>query len=108
MEIIAERTLEIELPGEVGRDRIRVLLGKPEAGSDGAWFAPYEIHGPGDEVLKQVAYGVDGLQALALAIYILPHVMQRYERRGRVTDHGQAGFSLGVPEKAEALGDEGA
>lgn len=97
MEIIAERTIEIVLSGEEGSQQIRVLLGKPETDVDGAWFAPYEVHGPGDEVLKQVAYGVDGLQALALAIHLLPSVMRRYERNGQLIDHGEAGFRLGVP-----------
>lgn len=98
MEIIAERTLEIELPGEAGPKPIRIVLGKPEASDDGSWFVPYEIHGPGEhETLEQTAHGVDALQALALVLYILPEVMKRYEGRGRITDHGKLGFSLGLP-----------
>lgn len=98
MEIIAERTLEIELPGEANPKSIRVVLGKPEVGDGGSWLVPYEVHGPGeDEVLQQAAHGVDALQALALALQLLPDVMKRYERRGRLIDHGEPGFSLGLP-----------
>jgi hypothetical protein len=89
MDIIAERMLEIELPGEADKKVIRILLGKPEPSdpSGEQWGAPFEIHGPDSgEVVRRVLHGVDAMQALALALdVILPAELVRYERRGRVT-----------------------
>lgn len=95
MDIIADRALDIELPGEPQKRVVRVLLGKPEHEGE-AWRVPYEIHGPGEgEVAQRRVYGDDALQALAVALYILPKEMLRYERRGRLTDQGEVGFRLG-------------
>ncbi len=97
MDVVAERALEIELPGEAEKRTIRVLVGRPEQSGDD-WSAPYEIHGPGaEEVVRRAIHGVDALQALALAIHLLPAELARYERRGRVTQYGCVGFSLGLP-----------
>ncbi len=98
MNTIAERALEIELPGEADKRVIRVLLGRPEPSepSGDAWGAPFEIHGPDSgEVVQRVVYGVDAVQALTLALnVVLPAELVRYERRGRVTHHGRPGVGL--------------
>jgi hypothetical protein len=110
VEIVAERVLELEPADGTAKQPIRIVLGKPEMDKDGAWRAPYEIHGPGEgEVLQRVAYGEDSLQALALAIYILPDILRRYERRGRLLDRGEEGFKIGLPSEigiARAVGRE--
>ncbi len=105
MDIIAERTLDIELPGDPDKKVIRILLGKP-APSGEAWGATYEIHGPGpEEVVQRTVYGVDALQALALVLHVLPAELSRYEHRGRITHQGNPGVGLGLPGEADNDGE---
>jgi hypothetical protein len=94
MDVIAERVLDIESPGQPEAKVIRVVIGKPEQAGV-AWRVPYEIHGPdAGEIVERLAYGDDALQAMASLLYILPAEMLRYERRGRVTYRGEPGFRL--------------
>ena len=106
MEIIAERRLEIELPGEVDRKTIRVLMGRPEARDGEIWVVSYEIQGPGtDEVVKRELYGADSMQALECALHMLPLELEAYARRGRVTVDGQAGSGFRSSPEAKSIGE---
>ena len=103
MEIIAERSLQIELPGEVDRKTIRVLVGKPAARAGETWIASYEIQGPGaDEVVRRDLYGADSMQALESALHILPLELAAYARRGRVTVDGQEGSGFRASPEAKS------
>lgn len=106
MDIIADRTMELELPGEAGSKPIRVIVGKPEASAGGDWFVPYEIHGPDTgEVVRRSAFGVDALQALGAAIHILPIELASFEQRGRLTHLGCLGIWI-TPGEAKGDPDE--
>ncbi len=64
-------------------------------------ITPYEIHGPGPEdVWKAQASGVDAMQSLVLALFVLPHELEvRIARFGRLTWEGSTdlGFSHSAP-----------
>jgi hypothetical protein len=97
MEVIAERAIELELTGEAGTRRILVRVGKPEEqGED--WIASYEIHGPDPgEVIRHVAHGIDALQALACALFIIPSELESFRSRGRLTFNGGEDLRIGSP-----------
>ena len=114
MDAIAERTLDFLETGSDQPQRIRVVLGKPvqiafidaEGAETGAhaelipgepipegacWSAPYGIYGPGEESLEQNAFGEDSLQALVLALRILPVLLHTiYAPRGVLICDGGA------------------
>jgi len=98
MEVIGERSLELELTGELEKKTILVRVGKPEEEPDGSWITPYEIHGPGPgEVIRHVAYGIDALQALGCALFILPSELESFRPRGRLTHNGGEDLRIGFP-----------
>ncbi len=123
MDVIAERTLNFLETGSDQPHRIRVVLGKPvqiafidaqgaETGAhaelisgepipEGAcWSAPYGIYGPEGESLKQSAFGQDSMQALVLALRILPVLLDTMDgRRGALTGDGGA-WDLGFAQSA--------
>jgi hypothetical protein len=112
MDVIAERILDFLEAGSDQPRRIRVVLGKPvqitfmdaegaRAGApaelvpgepvpeDACWSAPYGIYGPGEETLEKSAFGEDSMQALALALHVLPVLLENmYAQRGVLTCHG--------------------
>ena len=96
VETIAKRALSLETQGTEQPSPILVLLGKPEQRDD-EWITPYEIHGPGPEdVWRAHACGVDAMQSLVLAMFVLPHELDvRIARLGRLTWEGNPdlGFS---------------
>ena len=97
MDIIAERTLTLEVPGEQPSS-IRVIIGKPEKCEGGEWIAPYEIHGPGEELWKFGARGIDAWQALRLTLWFLPQdIESRFGRRGRLTHEGDPDWRADPP-----------
>src|SRR4051794_18571944 len=104
MEVIAERTMELELPGETAKRVIRVVVGKPEPGDGGEdWFVPYEIHGPDPgEVARRAAFGVDALQALGAVVHILTIELESLDRRGRLTQNGEPGIWISVRDAKDA------
>ena len=62
--ILAERRLVVRDSGEV----VRVSLGAPRPGTDGAeWACPFRIHGAGISRVE-FGYGVDSMQALTTAL----------------------------------------
>jgi hypothetical protein len=102
MEIIAERTLELERPGDPDTKTIRVVIGKPERRDGDVCVASYEIHGPGaGEVVKRELHGVDSMQALESALHVLPIELGAYERRGRLTLDGQVGSGFRASQEGE-------
>jgi hypothetical protein len=95
--IIAERSLDLDM-GTEPPSAIRVIVGKPEELDEGEWVAPYEIHGPGPgEVWAAGARGVDAMQALQLTLWVLPHELERFARRGRLTWEGSADLGFTPP-----------
>ena len=101
MNVIAERALEFRASGETESQQIVVRLGKPEIEAKGQnWRIPYEIQGPDPEdVHRGVARGEDSMQALVLALQILPAELATFARRGELTWLGgkELGFSPVVP-----------
>lgn len=73
-EVIAKRRLNV--PGQPDL-AIWVILGTPRPFPDasrGDYYCPYQITGIGDEKVRHAA-GVDSLQALELALHILPTML---------------------------------
>ena len=99
MDVIGERALDLELTGETGTRKILVRVGKPEEQAEGKdWIAPYEIHGPDPgEMIRRVAYGIDALQALGCALFILPSELESFRSRGRLTFNGGEDLRIGSP-----------
>jgi hypothetical protein len=99
MEVIGERELDLELSGEMGTRKILVRVGKPVEEADGeSWTAPYEIHGPDPgEVIRHVAHGIDALQALGCALFIIPAELSSFLPRGRLTHNGREDLRIGFP-----------
>ena len=62
--VLAERRLVVQQSGEV----VRVSLGAPRRGTDGAdWACPFRIHGAGVSRVE-FGYGEDSMQALTTAL----------------------------------------
>jgi hypothetical protein len=103
MDPIAERTFDFWDPATKQSSLMRVLVGKPEQGALGQdWTVSYEIHGPGlEEVHSHRSSGVDAMQAVILALQILPVWLERLGRHGRLTwlggEAGDLGFAGLVP-----------
>ena len=112
MDVIAERTLEFLDPSASEARKIRVALGRPvrvvlgdtEQGKSAppvpvgpgepvpgaaCWGAPYGIYDPTSPPREQWACGEDSMQALMLAIQILPTLLEAlFLRRGTLTCDG--------------------
>jgi hypothetical protein len=103
MDPILERTFDFWNPATQQSSLVRVLVGKPEQDATGPdWTAAYEIHGPGpNEVHGHRVVGVDAMQAVIMALQILPVWVERLGRHGRLTwlggEAGELGFSGLVP-----------
>ena len=86
-DIIADREYVSELSSGTSID-VLVRLGRPvqdESGTSDAWYCPYQISGLGrDRVFAQ--FGVDALQALLLALHIIPVELSVFvrEKGGRL------------------------
>ncbi|MFN7144121.1 MAG: DUF6968 family protein [Myxococcota bacterium] len=94
-DVIAERELELLLPGADTAARIVVRIGRPVPdGQD--WRTPYEIHGPGGgEVRARSIFGVDSMQSLLGAVKVIGAELSIHARRGRLTFLGDD--DLGFP-----------
>lgn len=112
MDVIAERTLDFLDSSASKVRRIRVVLGRPaqvvlgntEQGKtappvpvgpgepvpeDACWGAPYGIYDPESAPREQWAFGEDSMQALMLAIHILPTLLEAlFLRSGTLTCDG--------------------
>lgn len=96
MDIIAERVFDFASNDGTTAAAIRVQMGRPELEPDGkTWRAPYAIVGPGStDVWLKYTTGVDGLQALKLALHVLPLDLMLYQQWGSVTWLGQSDLRL--------------
>ena len=120
MEVIAERTLQFVESGTTQAHTIRIAIGKPirvvfedrdppvpteprplapgepEPEGDCAWGAPFAIHGAVGAVSERCIYGEDSMQALMLAIRIIPSFLEaNFLSRGTLTCDG-ASWDLGL------------
>jgi hypothetical protein len=103
--LIAERRLRVSGRPELD---VRVRLGTPRPFSDaphGDYYCPYQIVGLGTEKVRYVG-GVDALQALELAMHILPTELDalREDHPGlgwANAPDGEYGFSHAVSKFAE-------
>lgn len=112
MDVIAERTLEFLDSSTSQVRKIRVALGRPvqvvlgdiqpgktappvpsrpgePVPEDACWGAPYGIYDSALAPREQWAFGEDSMQALMLAIHILPTLLEAlYLRSGTLTCDG--------------------
>jgi hypothetical protein len=80
-DILAPRTLRFE-PGHRPAIDITVTLGRPLVDpehAERAWMCPFQITGIGDERVRAI-FGIDALQALLLALHILPAQLRALAR----------------------------
>ena len=99
-EVIAKRRLRVT--GRPDLD-VWVVVGKPRPlpdGPDGDCYCPYQVTGIGDEKVRY-AVGIDSIQALELAIHILPTELDRLRKghpglRWEDAAEGAYGFSKAV------------
>jgi hypothetical protein len=77
-EVIAERRLRVE--GEPDRD-VRVRIGRPRPfdATESDFYCPFQVVGVGDERIHTTG-GIDGVQALELAIWMLPTLLDELRR----------------------------
>jgi len=112
MEVIAERILEFRESSASRARKIRVALGRPvqvvlgdpqqgeiappvpvtpgePVPENACWGAPYGIYDPASAPREQWAFGEDSMQALMLAIHILPTMLEAlFLRSGTLTCDG--------------------
>ncbi|MFS8070805.1 MAG: DUF6968 family protein [Byssovorax sp.] len=128
MEVIAERTLEFMESGTTHPHTIRIMLGKPirvvfddsdplvpseprplapgepEPEDRCCWGAPFAISGPVGAVSERCMLGEDSMQALMLAIRIIPSFLEaNFLSRGTLTCDG-APWDLGLSVQLEERG----
>jgi len=74
-QVIASRSLRYQPRSGEAVD-LTVTVGIPTRAPDGrAWICPFQITGIGDEPVKAI-FGADAMQALILALHILPTELQ--------------------------------
>jgi hypothetical protein len=99
-EAIATRRLQFL--GEPGRE-VLISLGRPRPSPDspesGEYFCPFQITGAGDERVRYAA-GVDGFQALELALKLIGSVLYRLNSQagGRLRWEFDESGGLGFPQ----------
>jgi hypothetical protein len=91
-EVIAERQLRFEAPGEAPRD-IVVKVGKPvrdPTAKHETWVCPFQIQGLDREEPMGI-FGADALQALLLSVHTIPVELAAYAREagGRFLQYGE-------------------
>jgi len=100
--VIAERTFEFVPNGGGSSLNVLLRIGEPRrSGED--WFVPYEIVGPkAEQRHAQMAWGVDALQALIEALWIVPSYLSFLEATndGRLRYHGGEDLDLYRPPPA--------
>jgi hypothetical protein len=110
--VIVERTLRSE--GGAARP-VQLRLGMPRPSPKGDWECPYQIVGLGKS-RSQVAYGLDGMQALLMAVEALRVTIEESGERlawegGENGDHGlprvvPAFFGLAFAQRMSKLIDQ--
>ncbi|MFC4910113.1 DUF6968 family protein [Actinomadura gamaensis] len=79
MELAATRTLLLDERGN--RSEVTVLLGRPQRDEHGDFACPVEITGLGEEH-RYTSHGVDGIQALQLALETAGAALDAFDRPG--------------------------
>jgi hypothetical protein len=104
MQVIAIRELRFRSSDGQRDETITVSIGAPEQDKvKGAWSVTYEIHGPDHvELRRQEIRGVDGVQALVLALNVaIPErlALMAHDKDGSITflDTEDLGFSAAHP-----------
>jgi hypothetical protein len=78
-EVLASRTVRFQPAAGEATD-VEVRLGMPVPDGDGRdWLCPFQIGGIRDEPVR-AAVGVDAMQALVLALHVLPTELQAIAR----------------------------
>ena len=105
--VIAKRQLQGERPSQIAVLRI----GKPRKEPSGDWYCPYEISGIGLQGVRK-ARGIDGLQALLMAIEAARTTLDEHESEWTWEggEEGESGIPRLVPtfygkEFARRMGD---
>ena len=79
-QVIAERQLrDLDRPGVVVSIRLGLPCVFPDEPRNGDHYCPYQITGAGDERVRY-AGGVDSLQALELALLVLPSELKALQK----------------------------
>ncbi len=92
IDVIAERTLTATIDGK--SSDVVVRFGKPARHPKGDWACPYQISGIGDEKVRQ-AFGIDGVQALQLAMFSAGAVLSTHREEVKLTFLNE--IQLGFP-----------
>jgi len=96
-DVIAERYLTLNAGGE---DRqVRIALGRPYQEPDQSYFCPYRITGVGAELARR-AGGVDGIQAIQLALVIIGGELSRYSESLKWDGEPTTGFPASIHDPA--------
>ena len=85
-DIIAQRTFAISRPE--GSQNLVLSIGKPALFPEDPnrnWYCPWMIDGPEELARKRYAGGVDGLQALLLAISMISVELRHLRLPGKLT-----------------------
>ena len=78
-QILASRTVRFQ-PATGDAVDVAVSLGMPVSDDDGRdWLCPFQIIGIRDEPVR-AAFGVDAMQALVLALHVLPTELRAIAR----------------------------
>ena len=80
VELQAIVTREFSVAGE---RRALLRIGKPAEHPAGDWICPFQVTGLGDERVYEAA-GVDGLQALLMALQMVRAQLEPLRRSGRI------------------------
>ncbi|WP_437499218.1 DUF6968 family protein [Sorangium sp. So ce1099] len=101
MDMIAERELALHASGDT--KTIVVRLGRPELEAKGQnWRVLYEIQGPdAGDVRRGMVRGEDSMQAVVLALQILPAELAAFSRRGELTWLGERDLGFLPVSRAE-------
>lgn len=100
-EVIAERELSL-VSGEK-QGVVTVSIGRPYREADGAYFCPFRVRGLGRE-LSRKAGGVDGIQAVQLALVMIGAELSLYGESLRWGTSPSIGFPKSILDPA--LGDQ--
>ena len=99
-EVIAER--ELTLVSNEKQGSVTVSLGRPYREADGAYLCPFRVKGLGKELSRE-AGGVDGIQAMQLALVMIGAELSLYGESLRWGTSQSIGFPKSIHDPA--LGD---
>jgi hypothetical protein len=103
LEVMAERALTLSLDGV--EKPIKVLIGRPYAEPDGGYFCPYRVTGVDSEQTRR-AGGVDGIQALQLALVMIGAELSVHSGSVKWNDSVFPGFPKSIHDPVLGEGEE--